>query len=42
MKTHRTAPALLLGTLPDDVARVLRANRDASYYNHLPAFQRCQ
>jgi hypothetical protein len=30
------------GALPEDVARVLRANRDASLYNHLPAFQRCQ
>jgi hypothetical protein len=29
-------------SLPDDVRRVLQNNRDASLYNHLPAFQRCQ
>lgn len=29
-------------SLPDDVRRVLLNNRDASLYNHLPAFQRCQ
>jgi hypothetical protein len=28
--------------LPEDVLRVLRANRAASLDNHLPAFQRCQ
>ena len=29
-------------TLPDDARRVIQNNRDASLYNHLPAFQRCQ
>jgi hypothetical protein len=29
-------------SLPDDVRRVLQNNRDASLYNHLPAFERCQ
>jgi len=29
-------------SLPDDVRRVLEANRAASLDNHLPAFQRCQ
>jgi hypothetical protein len=29
-------------SLRDDVRRVLQNNRDASLYNHLPAFQRCQ
>lgn len=29
-------------SLPDDVRRVLQANRDASLYNHLPAFERCR
>ena len=28
--------------LPDDVRRVLQANRDASLFNHLPAFDRCR
>jgi hypothetical protein len=28
--------------LPADVVAVLRANRDASLYNHMPAFARCR
>lgn len=28
--------------LPPDVMAVLRANRDASFYNHMPAFNRCR
>jgi hypothetical protein len=29
-------------SLPDDVRRVLQANRDASLFAHLPAFERCR
>jgi hypothetical protein len=28
--------------LPADVRAVLQANRDASFYNHMPAFSRCR
>jgi hypothetical protein len=28
--------------LPADVMAVLQANRDASFYNHMPAFDRCR